>query len=320
MMSMVSRLLPVVIVISLLTAFLFPLPAAADDELTQEEKDFVKYMGWILEDLSSAGNHLYAAIDRPPEPEEGKDACQSWVTGKIDPAYRDFADAADELNRIIPPETIEADFYSYHAEVQTWAIAVEANVYSFSSYMYDQVCPSRDTPEPLPYFSQQRKAIESLNKLRGSIMMAENRLTSIVNQLNKERGGDSIDTGSDSKDDSNGKNGSNDSSSDTDDSGGGFIDRMVDDIVDSFVPDTDCFIATAAYGTESAEEITVLREFRDEYLMESFAGELLVKTYYRVSPPVAEVISQVGLFRVMTRELFIDPVVDVIELTEPLWN
>jgi hypothetical protein len=86
------------------------------------------------------------------------------------------------------------------------------------------------------------------------------------------------------------------------------------------MPDTDCFIATAAYGTGSAEEIDVLRKFRDEYLMESFAGELLVKTYYRVSPPIAEVISEVGVFRFVVREAFIDPLVDMIELTEPLWN
>ena len=51
-----------------------------------------------------------------------------------------------------------------------------------------------------------------------------------------------------------------------------------------------CFIATAAYGTPMAEEIEVLREFRDEYLLTNPVGQALVSTYYKVSPPVAEFI------------------------------
>jgi hypothetical protein len=53
-----------------------------------------------------------------------------------------------------------------------------------------------------------------------------------------------------------------------------------------------CFIATAAYGTPMAEEIQILREFRDEYLLTSPLGQALVDIYYRVSPPVAEFITE----------------------------
>jgi len=53
-----------------------------------------------------------------------------------------------------------------------------------------------------------------------------------------------------------------------------------------------CFIATAAYGTPMAEEIQILREFRDEYLLTNPLGQALVDFYYKVSPPIAEFITE----------------------------
>jgi hypothetical protein len=53
-----------------------------------------------------------------------------------------------------------------------------------------------------------------------------------------------------------------------------------------------CFIATAAHGTPMAEEIQILREFRDEYLLANPVGQALVDLYYRVSPSMAEFITE----------------------------
>ncbi|MFP6581410.1 MAG: CFI-box-CTERM domain-containing protein [Candidatus Hydrogenedentota bacterium] len=53
-----------------------------------------------------------------------------------------------------------------------------------------------------------------------------------------------------------------------------------------------CFIATAAYGTPLAGEITVLREFRDARLLNNGVGTAFVDTYYRLSPPLAGIVSR----------------------------
>jgi len=81
-----------------------------------------------------------------------------------------------------------------------------------------------------------------------------------------------------------------------------------------------CFIATAAYGTASAEEIDVLRAFRDEVLMESQVGSQLVEWYYQTSPPVADFISGNSLLRTIVRELVIDPIVSIATFTQGMWG
>ena len=57
-------------------------------------------------------------------------------------------------------------------------------------------------------------------------------------------------------------------------------------------PDGHCFIATAAYGTPMAEEIQILRDFRDGYMLTNPVGRALVEFYYTVSPPVAQFITE----------------------------
>jgi hypothetical protein len=81
-----------------------------------------------------------------------------------------------------------------------------------------------------------------------------------------------------------------------------------------------CFIATAAYGTPTAEQLDVLREFRDGVLLESAAGSQFVALYYRLSPPIADFISGNSFLRTLVRELLVDPVVWVVGATGDVWR
>jgi hypothetical protein len=81
-----------------------------------------------------------------------------------------------------------------------------------------------------------------------------------------------------------------------------------------------CFIATAAYGTDTAEEINVLREFRDVVLLASHLGAEFVSLYYEVSPPIAEVIWQHDFLRTAVRLGFIGPVVAILNWSHALWS
>jgi hypothetical protein len=81
-----------------------------------------------------------------------------------------------------------------------------------------------------------------------------------------------------------------------------------------------CFIATAAYGTPTAAEIDVLRQFRDQFLLHNPPGRAFVSIYYKLSPPVADFISEHEVLRTVVREDFVDPMVKVVEATRGWWG
>jgi len=81
-----------------------------------------------------------------------------------------------------------------------------------------------------------------------------------------------------------------------------------------------CFIATAAYGTSTAEQIDVLRAFRDDVLLKSTVGSQFVALYYQLSPPLADFIAGKKLLRTLVRELLVDPIVWMVEATGDMWR
>ena len=81
-----------------------------------------------------------------------------------------------------------------------------------------------------------------------------------------------------------------------------------------------CFIATAAYGSPTAEQLDVLREFRDVVLLKSALGSEFVSLYYQLSPPIADFIAGNELLRTMVRELLVDPIVWLVDATGDMWR
>jgi hypothetical protein len=81
-----------------------------------------------------------------------------------------------------------------------------------------------------------------------------------------------------------------------------------------------CFIASAAYGTPTAEQIDVLRELRDVVLLKSAAGSRFVALYYRLAPPVSDLVARSGLSRTLVRKLLVDPIVWAVEVVGDIWR
>ncbi len=62
-----------------------------------------------------------------------------------------------------------------------------------------------------------------------------------------------------------------------------------------------CFIATAAYGSYFEDQVMILRQFRDEHLLNSSIGRAFVAAYYKTSPQIADFIADHEALKAMTR-------------------
>lgn len=66
---------------------------------------------------------------------------------------------------------------------------------------------------------------------------------------------------------------------------------------------SDCFIATAAYGSALDPHVATLRHFRDAHLLNNAGGRWFVARYYELSPPLADYIRSHDAARTVVRAL-----------------
>jgi len=78
-------------------------------------------------------------------------------------------------------------------------------------------------------------------------------------------------------------------------------------------PKSGCFIATACYGDYNSEEVLVLREFRDNVLLNSLVGKLFVRFYYFTSPPIAQIIEKYSNLKTFIRNWFLSPIIRILK-------
>lgn len=64
---------------------------------------------------------------------------------------------------------------------------------------------------------------------------------------------------------------------------------------------SDCFVATAAFGTPLQYEIQLLRDYRDNKLRYTGSGRKFISTYYKVGPTVANFIRKYPVFQAPVR-------------------
>lgn len=78
-----------------------------------------------------------------------------------------------------------------------------------------------------------------------------------------------------------------------------------------------CFIATSIYGSLESEQVLILRQFRDSWLLPKYAGKKFVEFYYRCSPPIARMLDKSKFLKTIARIVILDPLVALIcKITE----
>ncbi len=84
-----------------------------------------------------------------------------------------------------------------------------------------------------------------------------------------------------------------------------------------------CFIATAAMGSELHPHVQLLRDFRDNILLQSRyrkTFENLLDRYYRFSPPIAKKMEENAIVKQTLRYLLVYPIVFGIRIILPPIN
>lgn len=77
-----------------------------------------------------------------------------------------------------------------------------------------------------------------------------------------------------------------------------------------------CFIATACYGDYNSEEVLLLRNYRDNVLLQNLSGKLFVKFYYFISPTLANSIARSDKAKAFIRNHILKSIIAKIRRTK----
>lgn len=76
----------------------------------------------------------------------------------------------------------------------------------------------------------------------------------------------------------------------------------------------DCFIATAVYGSSFAQEVIMLKIFRDNFLLKNNIGRKFIYFYYFISPSIAATIKTNKYLKFLIKIFFLKPCLNLIKL------
>lgn len=74
-----------------------------------------------------------------------------------------------------------------------------------------------------------------------------------------------------------------------------------------------CFVATAVYGSYDADEVVILRTFRDKHLQTNCLGRLIVDLYYSYSPFLAKQIENREELRIALKRAVFNPLCSLLK-------
>ncbi len=74
-----------------------------------------------------------------------------------------------------------------------------------------------------------------------------------------------------------------------------------------------CFIATAVYGSSEADEVIILRSFRDNFLLGNLIGKAFVNLYYKWSPHTINYIKKHNLIAALLK-MILNRIVRIIKI------
>jgi len=290
-----------VLLLVIVSVLFLPVAAyAQDDELGEEENAFLAAIHDAYGEVIITLNELDTVLARCPE---GLPLGRFDYVEDVRAANAVFTIAKEMVCALVPPPSL-ADYRASLSKVCALAQRAEADFGKFASQI-DTAVIRAETYNVHPFDQARDDAIASLNSLRNAVIDARAELDAQVYKLRVDRR-KAAEAHNEPRDEE-------DNDGEDDDGGDEslpFMDQFFDE----------CFIATAAYGTKTAAEIDILRDFRDEFLTDSAAGRAFIRFYYDNSPPVAACIAERPALRFLVREYLVDPCVFWVRFTSGLWR